>query len=57
MTKNEGEWRLEDNDGETKALYRSELVTTLPVPLEVQTAFAEAELPKLMERFRDRAEE
>lgn len=57
MTKNEGEWVLEDADGETKAHYRSEMVTTLPIPLDVQQAFAEAEMPKLMEKFRDRAED
>ncbi len=57
LTKNEGEWRLEETpDGETVAHYRAEIVTTLPIPEEVQTAFAEQQLPKLMEKFRDRAE-
>ncbi len=57
LTKNEGEWRLEETkDGETIAHYRSEIVTSLPIPQEVQTAFADQQLPKLMEQFRDRAE-
>jgi ribosome-associated toxin RatA of RatAB toxin-antitoxin module len=57
LTKNEGEWRLEETaDGETVAHYRSELVTSLPIPEGVQNAFAEQELPKLMSKFRDRAE-
>jgi ribosome-associated toxin RatA of RatAB toxin-antitoxin module len=57
LSKNEGEWRLEaTRDGETLAHYRAELVTSLPIPEEVQKAFAEQQLPKLMEQFRDRAE-
>lgn len=57
LTKNEGVWRLEEtDDGETKAFYESELVTSLPIPLEMQKLFADQELPKMMQRFRDRAE-
>jgi ribosome-associated toxin RatA of RatAB toxin-antitoxin module len=57
MTINDGEWRLEETaDGETLAHYRSEIVTSLPVPEEIQGAFAEQQMPKLMERFRDRVE-
>jgi ribosome-associated toxin RatA of RatAB toxin-antitoxin module len=57
MTKNEGEWRLEETaDGETLAHYYSDIVTTLPIPEAVQQAFAEQQMPKLMERFRDRVE-
>lgn len=57
LTKNEGFWRLEETkDGETKAYYESELVTTLSIPEEMQKLFADQELPKMMQRFRDRAE-
>ncbi len=57
LTKNEGVWKLEETaDGETKALYESELVTSLPIPEEMQKLFAEQEMPKMMARFRDRAE-
>jgi ribosome-associated toxin RatA of RatAB toxin-antitoxin module len=57
LSKNEGMWRLEETkDGETRAYYESELVTTLPVPEEMQKIFADQELPKMMQRFRDRAE-
>jgi len=57
LSKNEGFWRLEETkDGETKAYYESELITTLPIPEEMQKIFADQELPKMMERFRDRAE-
>lgn len=57
LTKNEGKWRIEETkDGETKAFYESELVTTLPVPEEMQKIFADQELPRMMQRFRDRAE-
>ena len=57
LTKNEGLWRLEETpDGETKAYYESELVTTLPIPEELQKIFADQELPRMMQRFRDRAE-
>lgn len=57
LTKNEGFWRLEETeDGETKAYYESELITTLPIPEEMQKLFADQELPKMMQRFRDRAE-
>jgi ribosome-associated toxin RatA of RatAB toxin-antitoxin module len=57
LTKNDGEWRLEETeDGETLAHYYSDIVTSLPIPEEVQRAFAEQQMPKLMERFRDRVE-
>jgi ribosome-associated toxin RatA of RatAB toxin-antitoxin module len=57
LTKNEGFWRLEETkDGETKAYYESELVTSLPIPEEMQKIFADQELPRMMQRFRDRAE-
>ena len=57
LSKNEGVWKLEETkDGETKAYYESELITTLPIPPEVQKIFADQELPKMMQRFRDRAE-
>lgn len=57
LTKNEGLWRLSETDaGETRAYYESELVTTLPIPEEMQKIFADQELPRMMQRFRDRAE-
>ncbi|HEY6879309.1 MAG TPA: SRPBCC family protein [Polyangiales bacterium] len=57
VSKNEGSWRLEEtNDGETKAFYEAEIETTLPIPPELQKIFADQELPKMMQRFRDRAE-
>lgn len=58
LTKNRGSWKLEEtDDGETLAHYESEVETNLAVPPEVQAMFIEESLPKLMERFRDRAEE
>jgi coenzyme Q-binding protein COQ10 len=58
LTKNEGFWKLEETkDGETKAYYESEIVTSLPIPLEMQKLFADQELPKMMQLFRDRAED
>jgi ribosome-associated toxin RatA of RatAB toxin-antitoxin module len=58
LTKNEGSWRLEETkDGETKAYYESEIVTNLPIPLELQKLFADQEMPRMMQRFRDRAED
>jgi len=57
MTKNEGKWRFEETaDGETKAYYEADLETSLPIAPELQKVFAEQELPKMMQRFRDRAE-
>ncbi len=57
LTKNEGRWKLEETaDGETKAFYENELVTNLPIPEELQKVFADQELPRMMQRFRDRAE-
>lgn len=57
MTKNEGHWRFEElKDGETKAHYEAELETTLPIAPELQKMFADNEMPKMMQRFRDRAE-
>ena len=58
LTKNEGFWKLEEtDDGETRAKYESEIVTSLPIPAEMQKLFADQELPKMMQRFRDRAED
>jgi|GEM_PF-4082944 len=57
LTKNDGRWKLEETaDGETKATYENELVTSLPIPEELQKVFADQELPRMMQRFRDRAE-
>lgn len=57
LTKNEGKWRFEEtDDGETKAYYEAELVTSLPIAPELQKMFADQELPRMMQRFRDRAE-
>jgi ribosome-associated toxin RatA of RatAB toxin-antitoxin module len=57
LTKNEGKWRFEETaDGETKAYYEAELVTSLPIAPELQKMFADQELPRMMQRFRDRAE-
>src|SRR5690606_12156617 len=58
LTKNEGSWKLregEDED-ETIADYEAELITSLPIPEEVQKMFADEQLPAMMEKFRDRAE-
>ena len=58
LTVNEGFWKLDEtDDGETKAYYESEIVTSLPIPLEMQKLFADQELPKMMQLFRDRAED
>ena len=57
LTKNEGQWRFEETeDGETKAYYEAEIVTSLPIAPELQKVFADQELPRMMQRFRDRAE-
>ena len=57
LTKNEGKWRFEETaDGETKAWYEAEIETTLPLSPELQKMFADQELPRMMQRFRDRAE-
>lgn len=57
LTTNEGSWKLtETDDGETHAVYENEIITTLPIPLELQKLFADQELPRMMQRFRDRAE-
>jgi ribosome-associated toxin RatA of RatAB toxin-antitoxin module len=57
MTTNEGSWTLEEtDDGETRAQYESEIVTTLPIPQDLQKLFADQEMPRMMQRFRDRAE-
>lgn len=57
ITKNDGSWKLEETDeGETIAHYEAEVETNLAVPPEVQAMFVEESLPKLMMRFRDRAE-
>ncbi|MEC7522922.1 MAG: SRPBCC family protein [Myxococcota bacterium] len=58
LTKNVGKWVLEETeDEETVAHYESEVETNLPIPPEVQALFVEESLPKLMERFRDKAED
>ncbi len=57
LTVNEGEWRLEEtSDGETLAHYRSEIVTSLPIAEEIQKAFADSQMPELMQKFQERAE-
>lgn len=57
LTVNDGVWRLEETaDGETIAHYRSELVTSLPIALEIQKAFADSQLPEMMQKFQERAE-
>lgn len=58
LSENRGSWRLEegDDEDETIARYEAEIITSLPIPEPVQLLFAEKELPKLMELFRDRAE-
>ncbi len=57
LTKNEGFWKLtETEDGETHAVYENEIVTNLPIPLELQKLFADQEMPRMMQHFRDRAE-
>lgn len=58
ITKMNGKWVLrETDDGECVADYEAEVETSLPVPPEIQALFVEESLPKLMEAFRDRAEE
>jgi ribosome-associated toxin RatA of RatAB toxin-antitoxin module len=58
VTKNEGAWKLEEtDDGETRAHYEGTVETNLGIPAEVQALFVEDGLPKLMARFRDRAED
>lgn len=57
LTKNEGSWRFEETaDGETKAHYEAEVVTSLPIAPELQKLVADQELPRMAQRFRDRAE-
>lgn len=57
LTVNDGEWRLEEtSDGETVAHYRSEIVTSLPIAPEIQKAFADSQMPELMQKFQERAE-
>ncbi len=58
ITKMSGRWVLEEvDDGECKASYEAEVETNLAIPPEVQALFVEESLPKLMESFRDRAED
>jgi ribosome-associated toxin RatA of RatAB toxin-antitoxin module len=58
VTKNEGSWKLEETkDGETVAHYEATVETNLQIAPDIQAAFVQESLPKLMERFRDRAEE
>jgi ribosome-associated toxin RatA of RatAB toxin-antitoxin module len=57
LTVNEGAWRLtETADGETVAHYRAEIVTSLPIAPEIQKAFADSQLPAMMQKFQERAE-
>lgn len=57
LTKNEGKWHLEETaDGETKVSYEATLETSLAIAPELQQVFADQELPRMMQRFRDRAE-
>jgi coenzyme Q-binding protein COQ10 len=57
LTKNEGKWRFEETaDGETKAYYEAEVATSLPIAPELQKLVADQELPRMAQRFRDRAE-
>ena len=57
ITTMSGCWSLQESDGECIADYEAEVETNLAVPPEVQAMFVEESLPKLMEKFRDRAEE
>ncbi len=58
ITKMNGRWSLtETEDEECLAEYEAEVETNLGVPPEVQALFVEESLPKLMEQFRDRAED
>lgn len=58
ITKMTGKWSLtETDDGECVAEYEAEVETNLAIPPEVQALFVEESLPKLMETFRDRAED
>jgi len=58
ITKMNGRWELsETDDGECEARYEAELETNVAIPPEVQAAFVEESLPKLMGAFRDRAED
>jgi len=58
ITKMRGKWVLhETDDEECRADYEAEVETNLGVPPDVQALFVEESLPKLMESFRDRAEE
>jgi coenzyme Q-binding protein COQ10 len=58
ITKMEGHWKLaEKDDGETIAHYEAVVETNLAIPPDVQALFVEESLPKLMMRFRDRAED
>jgi len=57
LTKNEGKWRFEETaDGETKAHYEADTETSLPIGADLQKLFADQEMPKMMQRFRNRAE-
>ena len=58
LTTNEGSWRIEEgkDGGDTIAHYEAEVATNMPIPPDVQALFAKEELPKLMQKFRDRAE-
>lgn len=51
-----GHWRLEDVDGQTVAYFEGEVALHSPVSPEILKIFAEEQLPRMMKRFRDRAE-
>ena len=58
ITKMSGRWTLhETEDEECRAEYEAEVETNLGIPPDVQALFVEESLPKLMESFRDRAED
>lgn len=58
ITKMNGRWSLSPtDDDECVAEYEALVETNLAIPPEVQALFVEESLPKLMEQFRDRAED
>ena len=57
ITQNAGSWTLErTDDDECIGRYEVELATNLGIPPEIEAAFSEQELPKMMEKLRDRVE-
>lgn len=58
LTENRGSWKVEEVDeDECIAHYEAEIETNLPIPPEVQKMFADEELPKMLDTFRDRTED